>query len=1264
MAIKQETKVLLGKMDKENSFETMNVYDYLDAHNIRTVGNDESDANYTTGLEGTEVITVNLPIGQTRAIGAKSFETVSKAYIVRYNSAGYHQIVEFDYELSLETVIFENLTDTGQTDILNWSPDAFFTDIRLMHQEYLILNNGKDPIFTINVNTLKSNRGVKDVTMEDLLLAKSPSLQVPEFKYVNDTNKPYNSLKNQLFQFRTQYEYEDYRTSTWSPVSKREVPINEPAKGQGQNVSLNNAIVVAVDIGTDRVNHINIAVRTGNNNWLLVKKVSREHITSLTDDEIPTTLSTENGENIVGDVTEAYDPATNTYYFVFYNEGLYPVIDPVEINSQYDYIPHKAETVEIINGNILAIGGLTEGYDRPTVEGIDVSISEYEPNISSTIVGGTNFDYDRTEVISNTNSRFYFKGEPKQGDVITFKYKLKGTSSWQTRSYTVTSVNELNGLNSTLVSFRNNMITQLSGNTVAQSVFGGVSDNYIYTSFTSIHNTLDINFYVTRQDIGTISTQSINTLKTNSSYQLALAYYDKFGKAFPLITDDRFIVQTRALTETQGNLSQINWTLPEDAPEGASSYQWLISENQKYQNSIYLTGKLDTNETDENYIAIELSSLKRFLENEKDSQVNYSFTKGDKVVFNYTTNGLNATPIDWFRFPFIELDIVSYEIVEDPTNQGQVKYLLKVRRTSLLEKAGGLSYLEDKDIILEIYTPKKRDIDSESILFYEIGEQYDIVDGKHSKTSGSIRAGDWYYRGRLYESTVDGNTPIAYLIEDPHFSDNYESRYWSAGRGRTYNDEVGRVERRGSIRYSDEFILGSKFNGINRFYAERIYGEAGGESTSKYGWIRKLESRDNAMVCIQEFKVGIIPVYKSIIYDNTDTSLVADSGRIFGSIQYRNGNYGCGTAKESITPTRDGLIYFFDDNNCVPCRDSLSGLDIIDVNMSTYFTKYAKEAKDRGARFIGYHDSYNNEWNLTILEKDKAIFEVVFQDGDITYRDTFVPLSSGVTVSDPSHGTASLSGYLLTYTPDTNYVGDDEVVLSFENNGVTVSKYVDIEVSQGDIDPLPFSFADVFNQPLNTLITSNTIQVVGINTVSPITVTNGQMSINGGAWTSSPSTVQLGDTIQVRHTTSANNGEQILTTVTIGSVSGTFTSTTVASGSGQELLVTGFVDFSEVQEIQMNVELSHELPIQYSIGMEVVYNKYGSPMLTTGMVVVPPNTLTGMTNTMEFLSNTSLVTSARFNPTSSILQEGDLVVCSDSVTRVVRIATGQLPVFS
>lgn len=100
-------------------------------------------------------------------------------------------------------------------------------------------------------------------------------------------------------------------------------------------------------------------------------------------------------------------------------------------------------------------------------------------------------------------------------------------------------------------------------------------------------------------------------------------------------------------------------------------------------------------------------------------------------------------------------------------------------------------------------------------------------------------------------------------------------------------------------------------------------------------------------------------------------------------------------------------------------------------------------------------------------------------------------------------------------------------------------------------DPLApdaFSFTAQTGVALSTVISSNTVTINGIDTPpSAISITNGEYSINGGAWTSAAGTIGNGDTVQVRHTSSASNSTQTTSTLTIGGVSGLFRSTTEAA---------------------------------------------------------------------------------------------------------------------
>lgn len=97
-----------------------------------------------------------------------------------------------------------------------------------------------------------------------------------------------------------------------------------------------------------------------------------------------------------------------------------------------------------------------------------------------------------------------------------------------------------------------------------------------------------------------------------------------------------------------------------------------------------------------------------------------------------------------------------------------------------------------------------------------------------------------------------------------------------------------------------------------------------------------------------------------------------------------------------------------------------------------------------------------------------------------------------------------------------------------------------------DSIPDSFIFTDVSGVTLNAITASSPITVSGITVAATISVTGGEYEISGsGVWLTAASTVNNGDTVIVRHTSSNNYSNPTHTILTIGTVSDTFTSTTV-----------------------------------------------------------------------------------------------------------------------
>ena len=84
---------------------------------------------------------------------------------------------------------------------------------------------------------------------------------------------------------------------------------------------------------------------------------------------------------------------------------------------------------------------------------------------------------------------------------------------------------------------------------------------------------------------------------------------------------------------------------------------------------------------------------------------------------------------------------------------------------------------------------------------------------------------------------------------------------------------------------------------------------------------------------------------------------------------------------------------------------------------------------------------------------------------------------------------------------------------------------------------------------LSTTITSANITISGLSGPATIAVTGGQYQVGSNNWSSLAGQISNAQTLRVKHTSASSNSTDVVTTVTIGSVSATFKSTTIAAGA-------------------------------------------------------------------------------------------------------------------
>jgi hypothetical protein len=1210
-----------GGMDTDTAIEFMDKIDYLSAFNIRNTGTERQELGYVTSVEGTIEIPYTLPLGINKCIGAKSFRNIRKAYGFIYNSQLEHLVLEYDFDANTLTKVFQNKVDSGGEDILKLTPSEYVEDMNMFGDELYLLPSNRVPS-KLNIKKLKGGEyGV--VREEDISVIKPKPTLIPTYDYHTDIGRQSNFIENQLIKFSVQYIYENNQESVFSELSK----VYVPEKVDTSLGTQNNSLVVSVPVGTDRVKTIIVAAKFNNSStWVEVKRSDRDKVIALPDIPIAD-FDPELRYESYGD---------GIYKFIFYNDGLYLPIDTLTTDLEYDRVPKKANAQTGLNGTILAYGGLVEGFDPVA---IDTSLQvTYEKRIEQQQYVGDN----RLEVVDFwtrriTNSKrryanFTFKGDIKLGDVINLSLTLYGyfSDKWvRNFSYTCTNPAYVNNTLAALTDFCENFIftefITIDGFPIDGLPYDIISDYAVEDLNGGAEYRLTIfgfldarKFEVRPAETSDVNFTAISSLKLNSSRQYGIMYEYPYGRLGGVLTNDSLIADTDSYGTSKGYTPIVTIDINHEPPEEAIGYYIVSTGQTTHNNTIYLVGstidpspfeetetyskgayvtfdgnvyksKIDENTdnptvtekwfeigsltdyVNESYIALDVTTLKKFNELNNSSVINYDFTEGDRINLISYFDGVTDTYFE--PSPDLPVSGFEFDVLVNDKEVTDTGYILKINKGNL-----DIAPLKGKDVFMEVYTPKKSLEDISEKPFFMIGERYDIIDGAHSNTSIQINSGEVYFKTRRYVRPFDYNDSREYLVEDFNYSDFASTRVDNLGRGFIFDKNFKEEYREAWIRHSDLFNEFTNLNLLNRFKTENVYGIDNGQTTNLYGGIYKMRQRGSSLVVFQETEIGYVPVNTTIYEDVTGQSNVAVSDKLLNNIRYNGNGIGIGRATKSFAED-SGDYYFIDPNKSEPHRADAGGVRPISGKMTKFFRDTLQALTNTKRSYIGFFNSFYKEYILTAELESGVVIEATF-DSSSWLGDNYTVSAGDITVEQPTNGNVvynSLTG-IATYTPDTDYAGVDPFTFEFDG----IERNVCLSVIAGQVVPTPFFFLDVIDQPLNTVITSNTISVEGINIPVAISIIGGEYEINNsGVWLTTASTVVNGDFVRVRQTSSTLNETETTTTLTIGTVSDTFNVTTI-SNSVPTMTYTLDVDNNSPNDIDFRIRDNTNFSIIYN----------------------------------------------------------------------------------
>jgi len=122
-----------------------------------------------------------------------------------------------------------------------------------------------------------------------------------------------------------------------------------------------------------------------------------------------------------------------------------------------------------------------------------------------------------------------------------------------------------------------------------------------------------------------------------------------------------------------------------------------------------------------------------------------------------------------------------------------------------------------------------------------------------------------------------------------------------------------------------------------------------------------------------------------------------------------------------------------------------------------------------------------------------------------------------------------------------------------------------------DTTPNNFSFVDQTNVALNTLINANSITISGINSATSISIAGGEYSLdNGVSFTSASNNLQNNQSVIVRALSSSNYQTSTHAALTVGGISDTFSTTTLADPTPVADTTPNAFNFTDQVDIAVN----------------------------------------------------------------------------------------------
>ena len=872
-----------------------------------------------------------------QCIGSCYDELKHRVFYFNWNSDGYNGIYMYDIKTKTINPLLVSLIHST-TDILNFSPNYPIASVNILYRteeegDILHWTDRNQRPMKLNIKDALDTVYASDWKKDYLTVSRKMPLIAPVCAYGDDLTKTINNLKSNLFQFSYRWVYKDNTKSTWSPWSKSFAPYKIDTLSIETNPSVNN--------------YISVLINTGPKDALSVEFSARGVLAGAFSDRFIVYTLNKKRLAIGDDVL---------YTYKFYNDSTYEYADKAEGISLFDYVPKKANTQELLNGNILSYGGITEGVTFDTALNVTKNLTYFQNAYPLTI----------SSYASARKWTYVLFNSVTPGDVIDLKVTIDeggGTTYFHIFSYTVVSGDTLSSVNIALKALVNaypglttSDVSYASGQ--GFTIDGGISKIITGTyaiTYSPNTNPLDVNTAV---------------FKPNSTYRFGMVYFDEYGVTNGVVTNDTMVVNTReaissALGTDQFVVPNIQFSINHTPPSWAKYFSFVRTSNLTYSDFKFIISDLSYGvyrDTKYGYI-----NIKNYNTN-TSGYPSYDFTKGDRIRIYGTNNGTLTSVKD---YPI--LDMLTKHPNSTVTGDPSAGFFLKLEYDSSFMSGWPTNpALLFGEYYIEVYTPSKN-ADSTSQLFYEFGETYAIGTDVNSNRvhlgqqqnqvigTGAQPAVYNFFRGDVYLRQRDN-----IWIFDRSISDKFDSKVPGTGRVFVIDEFAKETYYPTLHRYSLDYQQGTNINMTNRFYAANM-----DEYDRQKGDIQRFKVRGRQLRVFQSRACGVVPIYQNIMQTASGDNVVSQSTEIVNRIQYYSGEFGIGNQYCSLASSASA-DYFSDPIIGCQVRVANDGLTSITelYKGHFYFTnkinKYQKEVTNSfnngKAKILGVYDGFEEEF--------------------------------------------------------------------------------------------------------------------------------------------------------------------------------------------------------------------------------------------------------------------------------------------------------------